>query len=119
MQKLNLISDNFNEAAADITITPAAINAARGAVEASEGLRIAVVGGGCSGYNYSLGVDDDIDEEDIILNYDGLQVYIDPHSYSLLKGTVVDYTVSFEKSGFSFTNPNAKKTCGCGSSFSV
>ena len=119
MKTLNLIDD-------PITLRPAAIEFARGTIEAAAwttdvkaGLRLAVVGGGCSGFNYALDVDTDVDDADIVLELDGLYVYVDPHSYNLLRGTIVDYTTSFEKSGFSFSNPNAKKTCGCGSSFSV
>ena len=119
MEELTLISDLDS-----VTFTPAAIEFARSTIreldmDVSAGLRVAVVGGGCSGYNYALDIDDELDEEDIILNYDELQVYVDPHSFTLLKGTVIDYVTSFNKSGFSFSNPNAKKTCGCGSSFSV
>ena len=105
-----------------ITLTPAAIEFARNTIcstHALGGLRIAVVGGGCSGFNYALDIDEEYDDADIVLELDGLVVYVDQHSYSLLSGTVIDYTTSFEKSGFSFSNPNAKKTCGCGSSFSV
>ncbi len=105
-----------------VTLTPAAIEFAREAIcstHALAGLRVAVVGGGCSGYNYALDIDEDTDDGDIVLELDGLVVYVDQHSYALLSGTVIDYTTSFGKSGFSFSNPNAKKTCGCGSSFSV
>lgn len=116
MQILPTISDTA------ITLTPAAIEFARDTICSTHslaGLRVAVVGGGCSGYNYALDIDEETDDGDIVLELDGLVVYVDQHSYSLLKGTTIDYTTSFEKSGFVFNNPNAKKTCGCGSSFSV
>ena len=105
-----------------VTLTPAAIEFARDTICSAHslaGLRVAVVGGGCSGYNYALDIDEETDDGDIVLELDGLVVYVDQHSYSLLKGTTIDYTTSFEKSGLVFNNPNAKKTCGCGSSFSV
>ena len=103
-----------------ITLTPAAIEFAREAIAGEDyGLRVAIVGGGCSGYNYALNLDDDLDEEDLVLQFEDVRVYLDPHSYTLLKGTVINYVTEFGKSGFSFSNPNAKKTCGCGSSFSV
>ena len=86
---------------------------------AGHGLRVAVVGGGCSGYNYALDFDDETDEEDLVMDFDGLIVYLDPNSWTLLKGTHIDYVVRLDKSGFTFTNPNAVKTCGCGSSFSA
>ena len=119
---LNPKSTDTKDTMPAITLTPAAIEFARNTIcstHALGGLRIAVVGGGCSGFNYALDIDEESDDADIVLELDGLVVYVDQHSYSLLSGTVVDYTTSFEKSGFSFSNPNAKKTCGCGSSFSV
>jgi iron-sulfur cluster assembly accessory protein len=79
-------------------------------------LRVAVVGGGCSGYSYAL--DFDLPEdEDLVINYPGVDVCIDPHSAQLLKGTVIDYVDSTFKKGFTFTNPNATTTCGCGQSW--
>ena len=63
-------------------------------------------------------VAEDVDEEDIALDFNGLEVYIDPHSASLLGETEIDYVETLQKKGFVFNNPNAKTTCGCGSSFS-
>ena len=85
------------------------------------GIRIAVVGGGCSGYSYSMDFIetlDDIDEDDISSTSDDLLIVIDPHTAAMLSGTTVDYSVSLLSRGFAFINPNAKTTCGCGSSFS-
>lgn len=83
------------------------------------GLRIAVVGGGCSGFSYSMSFENTPGLLDKIYNYDGLQVFIDQASLQYLQGAQVDYVESFEGSGFKFENPNVKSTCGCGSSFSA
>ena len=104
-----------------INFTEIAIKAAKDALEeGDDGIRVAVVGGGCSGYSYTLGFakEAEVDDDDIFIQLDGLKVWIDQHSASLLKGTVIDYVVTIMNMGFVFNNPNAKTTCGCGSSFS-
>ena len=104
-----------------ITLTEKAVEAAREALEEGEdGIRVGVVGGGCSGYSYALDFakEAEVDDDDIFIQLDGLKVWIDPHSASLLKGTTIDYVVTIMSAGFVFNNPNAKTTCGCGSSFS-
>ena len=83
------------------------------------GIRVSVVGGGCSGYQYGLDFEEKPNEGDFVLDFSGVKVFIDPMSAPYLKGTVVDYVVGFQGAGFKFTNPNAVKTCGCGSSFSA
>ena len=83
------------------------------------GLRVSVVGGGCSGLQYSLGLDDAPNDEDAIYEYDGVRVFVDPTSAPYLIGTRVDYVDGLHGAGFKFVNPNADRTCGCGSSFSV
>ena len=83
------------------------------------GLRVAVVGGGCSGYSYALDFSEEADPEDMTLDFGGLAVYLDPNSARILHGTTIDYVVTLTKSGFVFQNPNATRTCGCGSSFSA
>jgi len=81
-------------------------------------LRIAVAGGGCSGFEYKLGFDENVDEEsDIVLEIHGVRVAVDKKSSLYLDGTEIDYHSGIEKRGFVFNNPNATKTCGCGSSF--
>jgi iron-sulfur cluster assembly protein len=82
-------------------------------------LRVAVVGGGCSGFNYDLDLIKETRPTDFTFSMDGLSVAIDPMSTQYLKGTVVDYVESLQGAGFKFQNPNAKSTCGCGSSFSA
>jgi iron-sulfur cluster assembly accessory protein len=84
------------------------------------GLRVAVVGGGCSGFQYSLDLDKDSRPGDMVFDVQGVKVYVDPMSSMYLLGVEVDYVEGqFGQSGFSFKNPNAKHTCGCGSSFSA
>jgi len=102
-----------------VTLTNEAILAIKEVTNPGEGLRVAVVGGGCAGYSYALELkpEDDIDNEDIISEYDGLKVWIDPHSGEMLRGTIIDYVKAFQKTGFVFNNPNANQRCGCGSSF--
>jgi iron-sulfur cluster assembly protein len=83
-------------------------------------LRIGVVGGGCSGFQYSLGFDDKTDEiKDELSEQHGIRVAVDRKSDLYLDGTVLDFYDGLEKRGFTFNNPNAVKSCGCGSSFSA
>lgn len=83
------------------------------------GLRVAVQPGGCSGFKYSLLIEDKPAEDDTLLAQDGFQVFVDPFSLQYLNGIVIDYTTSMQGSGFTFKNPNATGGCGCGSSFSA
>src|SRR5579871_4006062 len=83
------------------------------------GLRIGVVGGGCSGFSYSMSFENGAGVMDKVFNFDGLKVYVDATSVMYLNGCVVDYVETLEAAGFKFENPNVKSTCGCGSSFSV
>jgi len=83
------------------------------------GLRISVVGGGCSGFSYSMAFEESPGMLDKVYDFSGLQVYIDQASMLYLDGAEVDYVESLEGSGFKFNNPNVRTTCGCGSSFSA
>ena len=83
------------------------------------GLRISVVGGGCSGFSYSMAFENSPGMLDKTYNYEGLKVFVDQASLLYLEGAEVDYVESLEGSGFKFNNPNTKSTCGCGSSFSA
>src|SRR3974390_2383770 len=83
------------------------------------GLRIAVVGGGCSGFSYSMAFENQPNMLDKTYNYEGLKIFVDQASLLYLDGAEVDYVETLEGSGFKFSNPNVKSTCGCGSSFSV
>jgi iron-sulfur cluster assembly accessory protein len=86
---------------------------------APAGLRIAVVGGGCSGFSYSMAFESSPGLLDKTYQFDGLKVFVDQASLLYLDGAEVDYVESLEGSGFKFNNPNVKSTCGCGSSFSA
>jgi iron-sulfur cluster assembly accessory protein len=83
------------------------------------GLRIGVVGGGCSGFQYSMSFENQAGMMDKVFQFDGLKVFIDSTSLMYLDGCVVDYVETVEAAGFKFDNPNVRNTCGCGSSFSV
>ena len=83
-------------------------------------LRVGVVGGGCSGFQYSLGFDTNTDPaKDELYEQHGVKVAVDRKSAMFLEGTTIDFYDGIERRGFTFDNPNAKKSCGCGSSFSV
>jgi iron-sulfur cluster assembly accessory protein len=81
-------------------------------------LRVAVRPGGCSGFSYEMFFDADLAEDDIIREFGTVKVVVDPTSADLLKGSTLDYSDGLQGAGFHVTNPNASRTCGCGSSFS-
>jgi iron-sulfur cluster assembly accessory protein len=83
------------------------------------GLRISVVGGGCSGFSYSMAFENTPGMLDKTYQFDGLRVFVDQASMLYLDGAKVDYVETLEGSGFKFENPNVRSTCGCGSSFQV
>jgi iron-sulfur cluster insertion protein len=86
----------------------------------NQGLRVRVIGGGCSGFTYDLFFDDEINQDvDEVFESNGIPVYIDMMSLTYLEGTEIDYVEGLYGAGFKFNNPAAKSTCGCGSSFSV
>jgi len=82
-------------------------------------LRVQIVGGGCSGLSYKLKFDAEVLETDKTFEQHGVKIIVDSKSYLYLLGTTLDYEGGLNGKGFSFLNPNAKKSCGCGSSFSV
>lgn len=83
------------------------------------GLRVFVEGGGCSGLNYGFALESNPEESDWVLELDGFHVWVDPVSMQYLDSAVIDYKNSIMQSGFVISNPNAKSTCGCGSSFAA
>ena len=84
------------------------------------GLRIQVVGGGCSGFQYRMGFDKNFnDQSDAVFDFDGLKVFVDRQSLLYMDGAEVDYVEGLHGAGFKFNNPNSTGSCGCGSSFSV
>ena len=88
-------------------------------IPATHGLRLGVKGGGCSGLSYVLGFDEQPKENDKVMDVNGVTVFIDPKSLFYLSGTVLDFSDGLNGKGFVFNNPQATKTCGCGSSFGV
>lgn len=106
-----------------ITLTPAAVKEVKRLME-KDGredmvLRMGVEGGGCSGLNYTMGIVTDIDELDQKIEIDGIKVVCHAKSFLYLNGMIVDYTQDMLGGGFKFENPNASRSCGCGTSFSV
>ena len=83
------------------------------------GLRVSVQPGGCSGFKYSLLIEDKPADDDTIVSQDGYRVFVDPFSMQYLSGVTIDYVTSMQGSGFTFKNPNSTGGCGCGSSFSA
>ncbi len=106
-----------------VTLTPAATEKVREIMATQDplpaGLRIGVVGGGCSGFQYSMSFENQAGMMDKVMSFDGLKVFVDATSVMYLNGCVVDYVETLEAAGFKFENPTVKSTCGCGSSFSV
>jgi iron-sulfur cluster assembly protein len=82
------------------------------------GLRLGVMGGGCSGLSYSIKFDTKPRERDRIFEFDGVRVFVDPKSFLYLNGMTLDYEETLMRQGFNFINPNSTRSCGCGSSFS-
>ena len=109
--------------AAPITLTPNAIAKVKEIMAQQNpvpaGLRVGVVGGGCSGFSYSMQFENSAGMMDKVFDFDGLKVYVDATSVMYLNGCIVDFVETLEGAGFKFDNPNVKSTCGCGSSFSV
>jgi iron-sulfur cluster assembly protein/iron-sulfur cluster insertion protein len=81
-------------------------------------LRVAVRPGGCSGFSYEMFFDTDVSADDVTADYAGVKVVVDPSSAQLLNGATLDYKDTLTEAGFAIDNPNASRTCGCGSSFS-
>jgi iron-sulfur cluster assembly accessory protein len=106
-----------------VNLTPKAVDAIRKmhskeGLGADQGLRISVVGGGCSGFQYSMNFDSRKDG-DIVTDFDGISVFVDEISLPYIAGTTLDYVEGLHNAGFRFDNPRASRTCGCGSSFSA
>jgi iron-sulfur cluster insertion protein len=104
-----------------ITLTDTAVSKIKellASEEESQALRIAVTGGGCSGFQYALGFDTEIHEDDIEFQQDGVRVLIDEMSASYLSGARVDFSDGLQGKGFQIENPNSTGSCGCGQSFS-
>jgi iron-sulfur cluster assembly protein/iron-sulfur cluster insertion protein len=81
-------------------------------------LRVAVKSGGCSGFNYDMYFDSEFADDDVVSEFSGVKVVVDPASAELLNGSTLDFADGLQGAGFHITNPNATRTCGCGNSFS-
>ena len=107
-----------------ITVTPTAADEVRkfmseqGSADTA-GLRVAVLPGGCSGFQYGLNIEDEHQDDDEIFEIGGLRLFVDPFSSQYLDGVEIDYVTTMMGSGFTFKNPNATGGCGCGSSFNA
>jgi iron-sulfur cluster assembly accessory protein len=106
-----------------IALTPKAVEMIRSAMEqeglVDHGIRVGVVGGGCSGFQYSMDFDKGANDGDLTFEQEGIKFFVDPMSSMYLHGVTIDYVQGLQGAGFKFDNPNAKQTCGCGSSFST
>ena len=105
-----------------VTITPGAEKKIQELIAEEQdavGLRIYVRGGGCHGYQYGMAFESKVSDDDTVIERGAVKVIMDPQSAPLLQGAEVDYVDSLQGSGFSVKNPQAKTTCGCGSSFSA
>lgn len=107
-----------------ITVTPNAADEVRKFIEEqgstdSAGLRVAVLPGGCSGFQYGLNIEDEQQDDDEIFEVSGLRLFVDPFSSQYLDGVEIDYVTTMMGAGFTFNNPNATGGCGCGSSFTA
>ncbi len=111
------------EGVAEIRLTKKAVEMAKRSIERrglpTEGLRLGVKGGGCSGVSYAIEFADKIRGRDHVFEFDGLKIVVDPKSLIYLRGSILDYEVKLMQHGFKFRNPNEKAGCGCGESFTV
>jgi len=120
-----LNADNLSANAKSVQVTERALERVRVAMEkegispAQGGLRLGVQGGGCSGLSYNIRFDTQPRERDRVFQFGDLRLFVDPKSFIYLSGMILDYENTLMKQGFNFINPNASRSCGCGSSFSA
>ena len=104
-----------------LTLTPKAVEMVQSAMAQENltgyGIRVGVVGGGCSGFQYSMDFENEPKDGDSVYDQGGIKVFLDPMSAMYLQGVTIDYVVGLQGAGFKFSNPNARNTCGCGQSF--
>jgi iron-sulfur cluster assembly protein len=104
-----------------INLTDSALNAVQSAISGADkpvgGLRIMVEAGGCAGFKYMMGLVNEAEPDDTVIERNGVKVFVDMKSHDLLAGTTIDFVVALEGSGFTFENPNATSSCSCGKSF--
>ncbi len=116
-------SVNIGKKPAPVTLTETASAKVAQLLAEEEGgeelaLRVAVKPGGCSGYSYEMFFDAECADDDVVREFNGVRVVVDPASAELLTGATLDYSDGLQEAGFHISNPNATRTCGCGSSFS-
>jgi iron-sulfur cluster assembly protein len=120
-----LNADNSSPTAKSVQVTERALERIRAAMEKEGvspehgGLRLGVQGGGCSGLSYNIRFDTQPRERDRVFTFNGVRLFVDPKSFIYLGGMILDYENTLMKQGFNFVNPNASRSCGCGSSFSA
>jgi iron-sulfur cluster assembly accessory protein len=124
LEQVQPVSDHVDEPYTPVTLTQKAaemvkITRDQEGIDPSHGLRIAVRGGGCSGFEYALDFESEARDNDWIYEQEGLTIYVDSVSARYLEGTSIDYVLGMAGAGFKFDNPKARGTCGCGSSFAV
>ncbi|KPK05872.1 MAG: hypothetical protein AMS20_05625 [Gemmatimonas sp. SG8_28] len=113
------------EATVDIILTDAAVAKVREFLAQEDvpadtaGLRVAVMPGGCSGFKYGLMIEEQAADDDLVVDANGIRMFVDAFSAQYLNGTTIDYVSTLDGAGFAFSNPNATGGCGCGSSFTV
>ncbi len=122
---MSTVDEQTNASGIQVTLTARAVDEVLKFMEAEKvapdggGLRVSVLPGGCSGFKYSLNIEERPLEDDHILPADRVRVFVDGFSLQYLNGVTVDYVTSMQGSGFTFTNPNATGGCGCGTSFTA
>lgn len=120
---MDTLANNSFDDTADLVLTSAAARKVQELILEEKNpelkLRVYISGGGCSGFQYGFSFDEDTEEDDIVIENDGVQLLVDPLSLQYLEGAEVDYSENLLGSRFVIRNPNATTTCGCGSSFSI
>jgi iron-sulfur cluster assembly accessory protein len=122
---MSTVDEQTKTSGIQVSLTPRAIEEVLKFMEAEQvqpeagGLRVSVLPGGCSGFKYSLNIEERPLEDDHVLPMERIRVFVDGFSLQYLNGVTVDYVTSMQGSGFTFTNPNATGGCGCGSSFNA
>ena len=117
--------NNASETNIQVNLTPKAIAKVREFIASESmpaetvGLRLGVMPGGCSGFKYEMSIDEAPASDDVVLDYEGVRLFVDPFSAQYLQGIKIDYVATMQSQGFTFENPNATGGCGCGTSFSV
>ena len=117
--------NNTSETNVQVNLTPTALGKVREFIAAESmpaetvGLRLGVMPGGCSGFKYEMSIDEAPASDDLVIEHEGVRLFVDPFSAQYLQGIRIDYVSTMQSQGFTFENPNATGGCGCGTSFSV